>query len=661
MKSNPEHHEPVRFNAQPWWSAEEVRVIRECSASGAEQDDRRPAAPYVPRGKADGSPDAAARAAAGVLSDLSAHGWGIGGDEAHGTLVPPETRFDPSEEKVRVQAQLSHERRRQLAGPATRAFVRRMESPRLHAASLCSIAALMRDGRELADSLRRAGSDPAALASVVRPYLQVIHGEERCERTGLMLRDVWRYFRHTWANPYKATPGRGMAVLVRDAAVEPHPVIGIALIGSPASQISVRDSWIGWSTDAVLAECRGQPTQARVDWIGETLKQELSEIFLNDLLEDGLLTPAELHAPTAATIARLQAEAVLRRAEHGRFSAASAMKRAAGRAAGDEAAWQRISRAPLYRAKRAEVLAALLSGRAALEAYGGVDVASLPAFARTKVGVAAITTLARRSKARRMGVSVGEISVCGALAPYRDLLGGKLVALLLMSPEVRIAYAERYDEAESVIASAIAGRPVVRVPLLTLLMTTSLYGSGSSQYNRLRLPRSVLGGAEGELKYLELGHTRGFGSSQFSDGTIDALATLISQARAGRRINSVFGEGVNPRLRKAREGLELLGLPAGPLLHHGSPRVVYAIPLAENVGRFLRGLEPEPQWSLSGEDPKAATEAIAEWWRRRWLAARAARSESLAAVERHTLDRPLRHGARVVLPDDSVQLGLFGG
>jgi hypothetical protein len=311
-----------------------------------------------------------------------------------------------------------------------------------------------------------------------------------------------------------------------------------------------------------------------------------------------------------------------------------------------------MAQTPLYRAKRAELLASLLRVRAAIPPLGLADTATLSAFASTGEGASAIRTLARRSKARRMGVAVGEIAVCGAAAPYRELLGGKLVSMLLMSPEVRMAYAERYDESESIIASATAGRAIRRDPSLALLMTTSLYGSSASQYNRLRLPRAPLGGVGPDLEYHELALTEGYGSSQFSEDTIVALSNLLAQEGDGRRINSVFGEGVNPRLRKAREGLELLGLPAGALLKHGSPRLVYAVPLADNIHSYLQGLDPEVRWSVPGDDPTAATQAIAEWWRSRWLAARSTKPEVLSAVARHTLELPVRHGARVELPEE---------
>ncbi len=71
-----------------------------------------------------------------------------------------------------------------------------------------------------------------------------------------------------------------------------------------------------------------------------------------------------------------------------------------------------------------------------------------------------------------------DITVCGAIAPYGPILGGKLVSLLLAGPEAVHEYERRYKDAVSVIASSMAGKPIVRNPRLALLGTTSLYGTG---------------------------------------------------------------------------------------------------------------------------------------------------------------------------------------
>jgi hypothetical protein len=251
-------------------------------------------------------------------------------------------------------------------------------------------------------------------------------------------------------------------------------------------------------------------------------------------------------------------------------------------------------------------------------------------------------------KAQRVGIDMMDITVCGAVAPYNRLLGGKLVCLLLASQEVVEAHLNRYGEQMSVIASSMKGAPVRRPPRLVLLGTTSLYGVGSSQYNRVRVPCEEVGGPSGErLEYHELGLSKGYGSFHFSTMTIDFIDRLLARRIEGRRVNSIFGEGVNPLLRKIREALDLLGLPSDRMLNHGNPRVVYGVALAQNFREVLLGFEDEPRYLLPRGDARATTDKLASFWRRRWLQPRAKRSEVLDAVKQHTLAYPVTHGARV--------------
>ena len=50
-----------------------------------------------------------------------------------------------------------------------------------------------------------------------------------------------------------------------------------------------------------------------------------------------------------------------------------------------------------------------------------------------------------------------ELNVCGAIPPYNEILGGKLVALLATSPQVIHDYKERYESKPSEIASRLKG------------------------------------------------------------------------------------------------------------------------------------------------------------------------------------------------------------
>jgi hypothetical protein len=152
---------------------------------------------------------------------------------------------------------------------------------------------------------------------------------------------------------------------------------------------------------------------------------------------------------------------------------------------------------------------------------------------------------------------------------------------------------------------------------------------------------------------------------QVSLPTVRELTLLVEQTGNGQRVNSVFGEGVNPRLRKVRDGLDTLGFPSDALLVHGSQRIVYIIPLAHNFRECLLGRDEKPSYYLPIKEPKIATDLIAYWWTERWLLKRIQSEEVLARAACHTLVHPIRHGARVPMPviseisEDFDQLSLF--
>ncbi|HXI19895.1 MAG TPA: Druantia anti-phage system protein DruA, partial [Gemmatimonadales bacterium] len=217
--------------------------------------------------------------------------------------------------------------------------------------------------------------------------------------------------------------------------------------------------------------------------------------------------------------------------------------------------------------------------------------AGLVKLASTGEGRDAIQRVVRRAKAARMGTAIADLTICGAVPPYQEIVGGKLVAALMTSPEVRAEYRRRYGGTASVIASSMAGRRVVRAADLVFIGTTSLYGERPNQYDRIRVDFEGRDGERKSVRYRCLGRTKGLGTVQYGDDTVAELGRLLAQSRRGQRVNSVFGEGVNPRLRKLRDGLGELGLDADELLTHGSPRVVYGVSLVKNLQRYLLGID----------------------------------------------------------------------
>ena len=607
-----------------------------------------------------------ARLYCSILCDLRAQGWSIRFRSAEVHLVSP-TPNDESAALRKEQVRKAHllERDSQLAQAPTQRFVREMERRRRFGQEWHSIASLMRDGRELADTLRAIAQlapgekRSEALRQAIEPFVEVVESESVCEFTGLRLVDVWRYFRHTWTTPYFSTPGRRMLFLIRDRAVRNHPVVGIGALGSAIIQLAPRDAWIGWTTEQLWAELTNRPTVKWARWLVNSVTHLVDGIYTKDLIARGIITRAAMRRPTVADIARLRKKALSERRLHHLYPKRNLHKTTPG--VGSD--WRVQAQTHLFRAKRAGTLADLLEARRKL-LDAGLRHPTSQAMRRAIATAGlkrTVSTILRQVKAAHAGVDMMDITVCGAIAPYNAILGGKLVSLLMASPQVRDAYARRYLSAVSVIASSMAGRAITRRPNLVLLGTTSLYDVAPAQYNRLRMPAALAGGrADEALAFLSIGQTAGYGSYHFSRSTMALIELVLARRRSGRPVNSIFGEGVNPKLRKVRSALNLLGLPADALLQHSSPRLIFAVPLASNFRDVLLGVSSRPKLILPSSDD--STLAVVEFWRRRWLDGRIGREGILEDVGRHRATYPLRHGARVALPPDlnDDQGDLFG-
>jgi hypothetical protein len=279
----------------------------------------------------------------------------------------------------------------------------------------------------------------------------------------------------------------------------------------------------------------------------------------------------------------------------------------------------------LVRKKRAFELARLLDAQGMLRRHARslTDPAAVFAALDREEVRAAVNTAMSAVKSRRIGTNLLEITTCGAVAPYNGLLGGKLVALLLLSPQVAADYRRRYGNEPTIIRSQLKNEPVVPDNTLVWLGTTSLFSHGSSQYERLRLPPGVIAEDQAEIRYRYVGDTTGYGTVQFSDETVRAVEVVMRQHRGYREVNGVFGEGASPRLRKLRSGLDTLGFNSGLVLLHHQERRIYGVPLFPGAGAYLCGLsDAVPDYIARPEGYLDATGRIADFWRRRWLSQR---------------------------------------
>ena len=204
----------------------------------------------------------------------------------------------------------------------------------------------------------------------------------------------------------------------------------------------------------------------------------------------------------------------------------------------------------------------------------------------------------------------------------------------MLSPEVGADYRRRYAS-PSIISSQMKNRPVTRDNTLVYLGTTSLYVHGSSQYNRLQLPAGTIAPDQESIRYNAIGQTSGFGTIQFSSDTSRAIDAYLAHERDFKEVNSVFGEGTSPKLRKLKMGLRGLGFDREKLIQHRHHRLIYGAPLFPKARDWLQERVAElPGYVAAPDGYEDATERIAAFWRRRWLASRLRHQSSMAALPR---------------------------
>ena len=561
------------------------------------------------------------------------------------------------DERSRRRLQMLVRRDQQLREPAVRSFVCNAERIQFQVSGPTSIFSLMRDGRELAQKIRALPASPTASdwSRVVSPYVQMASPGTICTETGLDLGEIWRYFRHTWSQPCGSTPGRSLSLLIRDSSAPHHPVIGIAALSSASAGLRERDRDIGWDDESVLELISSRPRREHIDWITRLLETSLAEVYTDDLVVDDLMPTSigSINDPSSS-VRTLRAEAAVSRAAHRADRSEHGRRPDPTNVSPEE--WIEEARTHLFRAKRAEEIADIIEISAAL----GPVLASrspddLRAVVCSGVGRRALAKLFRRAKARSMGTAIADLSVCGALPPYSCLLGGKLVALLAISPEVIRIVKERYSKSISVIASAMAGRPICRTADLVYISTTSLYGVRPCQYDRVRIPAAALGGpSQISIGYRLLAHTAGYGSMQFCRDTVESLQVLEELLKSERHVHHRFGEGASPRLRGIRDGLALLGVDSNKALKHEHHRLLYGANLTTNGWQYLLGLNQEAKYLFDRRRTRSSTQEICKWWFERWVRSRIRREDVLEKVASHNLIHPIIHGARVVLPRDDV-------
>lgn len=181
----------------------------------------------------------------------------------------------------------------------------------------------------------------------------------------------------------------------------------------------------------------------------------------------------------------------------------------------------------------------------------------------------------------------------GALPPYNQILGGKLVALTMTANSVRRDFREKYQNKKTILY----GR---KLPANLLFITTTGAFGKSSIYTRLTFKERAV--AE------FAGYSEGAGSFHIPDRLYEKIVGYLSAQ--GIDAARGFGNGPSRKMRLIQQGMNLLGFKCGN--RHGVRRAVYVFPLASNLQQMIAGKHSQPKWihrTIAG---------VTDFWKGRW-------------------------------------------
>jgi len=187
----------------------------------------------------------------------------------------------------------------------------------------------------------------------------------------------------------------------------------------------------------------------------------------------------------------------------------------------------------------------------------------------------------------------------GALPPYNELLGGKMVASALVSNEIRDRYKEKYENRTTIMKKR-------NLPAnLMFITTTSAFGK-SSMYDRL----TYNGGKINKF----IGYTEGSGTFHISEELYGKMVLFLGEEKVSTKRG--YGTGPSRKLKLIDCALKRLGIPK--YTYHNIQRGFYLFPLVKNIKEVIQKGE-EPVW-LNTSFTK-----ILDHWKNRWALPRAKR------------------------------------
>jgi hypothetical protein len=448
------------------------------------------------------------------------------------------------------------------------------------------------DGEELSTVLREA---TFRLEPVTNPH-----------PTGVSYQEAFAAALRYWSMPYRGRSGRmkRFVLSARHSMLGPHPVVAAILeLGDEAPFCTWRDDLLGLSPNAFLDWLR-RDSKARPAVIADRLREIRATLRRSSL---------QLDLANADANAIVQQKSSIEEAARGRSQVKDHQKDL------------------LKDRKRMAYGLRLARGEAALRNVGSAANIN-DCGSDLSAGIRAIHDLILP----RVHM---EATVCGAIPPFSNALGGKLIVSFLSHPDV--VSSTLGAEGELLNWSFDATRLERLIPSHGMLCITTkgLYARHAPMY-----ARAVMPGANQVLHLRHLANTGGTTTTLVSDRTAAyARALLGGEEQDQMHVSNVYGSGGAKRHRAIEAATIRVGLPAR-IAMAGIRRPVYGTRFVENPERIC-WLGESPKWLVHpSSDPDEFCSVATELWRQRWLARAIDRIQDYVLAP--SLPAMLRAGAR---------------
>ena len=181
----------------------------------------------------------------------------------------------------------------------------------------------------------------------------------------------------------------------------------------------------------------------------------------------------------------------------------------------------------------------------------------------------------------------------GALPPYNQILGSRLVASMLVSEKIRSAFQKKYRNKKTEMKNR-------RIPNRLLFITTTGAFGKSPIYERLSYQHQKFS--------FFLGYTQGFGSFHISDDIYQDMLGYLALHKVN--IKRGYGSGPSRKIQLIGKAMNRLGFPCGA--NHAVRRGLYLFTPVKNLHGVIRDHERPKYTNLSVEE-------LTDFWKERWI------------------------------------------